>query len=233
MCRQAVIAANGVRPTHLQFADFTVGHRLPLFVDDAHFVIGAQRPALGVQDQLLAVIQARVAEQPLSHAQHLLQGAAEYRRDPRRRGAQQLRPADLEHTQARQIGLALGLGVEPEHCQRWHQRGDGHPLCADQGEAGVRVGAPAAHHPATRQQGTDHAGAAQGEVVRHGQGGKVHGVLVQAADGAAGAHVVEVFSVPARNQLGGAGGAARQLEAGHCLGLTGVMLQCFAAVQLA
>ena len=231
MFGQAIVAANGVGAAHLQFTHFTLGHRLALFIDNAYFVIGAQRTALGMQQQIRAVIQAGKTQQPLGHAQHLLQGAAQRRRDPFCRAAEQFRTAHLQHAQAGQVGLALVLGVQPQHRQRRHQGGDGDPLLADQRKAGLRVRAARTHHAPTGQQGADHTRATQGEVMRHGQRGEVNGTRIQLADFAAGTHVIEVFGVPPRDQLWRAGGASRQLETRHGVGATGVPFQRGAVVK--
>lgn len=171
-----------------------------------------------MRDPFGRIVEPRAADEPFGHPEHLLQPAAEHGRHARGRVVHQPRAADLQHAQARQVGPALRLFVEPQQRERRHERGMRDAFLRDQREALFGLGPSGRDHAAAREQRTDRAGAAQREVVRHRQRGEVDGAGVESARDAARAHVVQVFAMAARNQLRRAGRAARQLEARDVVG---------------
>ena len=66
-------------------------------VHDPDLVAVAERPALGGADHLLGVVQPGVVQQPLGHAEHLLQGAAQHRPDLPGDLVGEAGAADLQH----------------------------------------------------------------------------------------------------------------------------------------
>ena len=76
-----------------------------LIVDDAQFVVGAQRRPLGVIEQFGAVAGAGVVDQPLGHAENLLQAGRQRVARGRRIRCGQLGAADLEQPQREEVML--------------------------------------------------------------------------------------------------------------------------------
>ena len=74
-----VVAANRVGAAGKQVAALAALNRLVLIINNQNFIVGANRVTLSPQAQLNRVGRAGVVHQTLSHAEHLLNGAAEHR----------------------------------------------------------------------------------------------------------------------------------------------------------
>ncbi len=136
----AVVAAQRVRAAREQLAGLTALDVVAVGIDDADLVVGRQRPALGRRDELVVVLGARVVQEALGHAEHLLALAAERRPHPARVLGCELRAADLQQAQARHVAEAPLHGLDPQLRERWHERRDRHPLALDQRERLVGAG---------------------------------------------------------------------------------------------
>ena len=86
MLRTVVIAAEGIRAAGHQTAHFAARQRVAVGIRHPHFIVRAHRTALGIDDPLRAIVKAGVIHQPLRHAEHLLQLAADFRRNARGEG---------------------------------------------------------------------------------------------------------------------------------------------------
>ncbi len=134
-----VVTADGVGAAGQQLPHLPHRHRLLMLVHHTNFVRRRQRPALGVQHPLWRVLGVGVADQPLGHAEHLLQAAAEHRFDAPCGLVAEFGAAHLQQLQRRQA-TPTGLGrFQPDQGQGRHQRGVGHPLALDQFEADFRA----------------------------------------------------------------------------------------------
>ena len=69
----AKVPVEGVRAAYQQFPVGVGWHLSAGVVNDAQFVIGAQRPALGAVDQFRRIAGPGVAQQSLGHPEYLLQ----------------------------------------------------------------------------------------------------------------------------------------------------------------
>ena len=67
-----VVAAQRVRPADQQLSDLTVRHGVAVLVDDQDLVVVANRPAGGLEPNVLRVVEAYEHQQALGHAEHLL-----------------------------------------------------------------------------------------------------------------------------------------------------------------
>ncbi len=112
--------------------------------------------------------------------------------------------------------------LHPQQGQRRHQTGDRHPLALDQGEAGVRRRRRRHHHRRPDIEGAQITRRAHREVMRRRQGRQIDAGRAQFRDHRAFAHAVQIVVVRARDQLGKAGRAARNLQEGH-IGRIGVL----------
>ncbi len=73
----AIIAAERVRPARGQHSWLAFGHGFAILIDDPDFIVRADRTALGGEDDLVRVVKAGIVDQPLGHAEDLLQLAAQ------------------------------------------------------------------------------------------------------------------------------------------------------------
>ena len=83
MLRTVVIAAEGIRTAGHQTANFAARQRVAVGIRHPHFVVRTHRATLGIDDPLRAIVEAGVIHQPFRHAEHLLQLAADFRRNAR------------------------------------------------------------------------------------------------------------------------------------------------------
>src|SRR6266403_5486209 len=74
--RHAVVAAQGVRAAADQLADRARTYLATFVVDQAHFVVRADRPAAGLELDLQRIIAPHKEQHPLRHAEVLLHEAA-------------------------------------------------------------------------------------------------------------------------------------------------------------
>ncbi|MNH04570.1 hypothetical protein D3C79_638700 [compost metagenome] len=81
MGRALVVTAEGIGTAGVQGARLAGSDRIALLVQHAHLIVRAHGAALGVDHLLLGIIEPGVVDQPLRHAEHLLQPAAEQRGD--------------------------------------------------------------------------------------------------------------------------------------------------------
>ena len=190
-----------------------------MVVHDADLVVRADGAALGLDDGLGIVIDARVVDQPFGHAEDLLQRGAQRGRDASRHFRNQLGATHLDELQAGEIRRAAGSSFQPQQQQRWHQGGVGHLLGGDQLEAHGRCGGRGQHHAPAHVERAEKARRAHREVVCHGQRAQVDACLVHPADACALAQRVDVVIVRARDELREPGAAARDLEEGRVLAL--------------
>ena len=198
-------------------------NRLVLIINNQDFVVGANRVTLGPQAQLNHVGGTGVVHQALSHAEHLLNRAAEHRLDLARNRRCQLRAAHLQGLQGRQGHAALLRGGDPRLSQRRHQRGGGHTLHLNEVERSLRGRIRCKHQLAGGAHDAQNTGRAHREVVRGGQHYEHGRVVVQLADIDRAAHRVQVGGVGARNQLRNAGGTAGELQERHLLARAGLL----------
>ncbi len=107
-----------------------------------------------MNNPLRAVVKAGVIHQPLRHAEHLLQLAANFRRDARGKGRRQARAADLQQLQRLQLGIAAPFmdRLQPQADRRRHQRGDVDLMLFNQRETegGAGVGGEITRPPARK-----------------------------------------------------------------------------------
>ena len=97
--RAVEIAAEGVRAARHQASDLPTRQRIAVLVRHPHFVVRAHRAALGVDDAFRGVVERGVVHQPFRHAEHLLQLAANFRRNARRERGGKARAAHLQQLQ--------------------------------------------------------------------------------------------------------------------------------------
>ncbi len=194
-----------------------IGHRLAVFVGDAHLVIRAHGAALGGEDALGFVVQAGVVDQALGHAEYLLQLATQLRRHPSGLGLGEAGTAHLHHPQAGQAGALLGCGsgLQPERHRRRHQGHPVHLMALDQFEAAQRLGITRHDHAAASDEHAQGARRAEGVVVPRRQGAEKARRGGQLADFDAASEAVVVVVVGTRDQLGRTGAATGELEEGH------------------
>ena len=74
--RHAVVAAQGVRAAADQLADLAWTYLASFVVDQAHFVVRADRPAAGLEHHLPRIVQPHEEQHALRHAEVLLHEAA-------------------------------------------------------------------------------------------------------------------------------------------------------------
>ncbi|MNS53447.1 hypothetical protein D3C72_862030 [compost metagenome] len=216
--RALVVAAEGVGAPGVQGAGLAGGDRVARLIQNAHLVVRAHGAALGVNDLVVRVIQPGVVDQPLRHAEHLLQPAAEQRGDLACHRFGQLGAAHLQQGQTLDLTadgrIRLGC-LQPEGDRRRHQRAEVDLVAGDQREAAHGTGIGCQHHCAARLEHPQSARGAQGEVVGGRQGAQITGMGPQLTDLIAAAHAVEIVVVSTGNELGGAGAATGELEEGH------------------
>ncbi|MNS78191.1 hypothetical protein D3C72_1117940 [compost metagenome] len=213
-----VVTTEGVGATGVQGAGLARGDRVARLVQNAHLVIRAHGAALGVNDLLIGVREPGVVDQPLRHAEHLLQPAAEQRGDLSGHRFGQLGAAHLQQGQALDLtadGRIRFGRLQPEGDRRRHQGAEVDLVAGDQREAAHGTGIGCQHHCAARLEHPQSARGAQGEVVGGRQGAQITGMGPQLTDFIASTHTVEVVVMGAGNELGGAGAAAGELEEGY------------------
>src|SRR5690606_23915217 len=112
--RIVVVGANRIGAARQQVARLALRYGIALVVHDQHLVVGADGPALRVDDDVVRIVEARVVDQPFGHAEHLLQLHAQHGLDPSRDFGRQLGAADLYDFQAGDIVRRLaGRGLQP------------------------------------------------------------------------------------------------------------------------
>jgi hypothetical protein len=108
--------------------------------DDTHLVCLAHRPALRLDDDVLGIVETGVVEEPLGHAEHLLQRAPQLRPDPAGDLGREPGSADLQHPQRRRaLDLTGCARLEPALRDGRHDCGDGDALGAHGREGPVRL----------------------------------------------------------------------------------------------
>ena len=146
--RVVVVGAQRVGAAGGQVAGFAIGDGAVIVVHDADLVIRADGPALGFDDGVFVVVEPRVVDQPLGHAEDLLQRHPQHRPYPPCHFRNQLGPPHLDHLQAGEVGLRVRRRLQPQQQQRGHQRRVGDAFPFDQVEADSRRGRRCQHHPA-------------------------------------------------------------------------------------
>ncbi len=197
----AVVAPQRVRAPGEQFAGRAVRHRRAVVVHHQHLVVRRDGPALGGADQVLGVVEAGEVDQALRHAEDLLHGHPERGSELAGMVLRQPCPADLHDREAPEVPGAGGGLLRPVGDERRRQRGQGHTLPLDEGERRLRAGVGCDHDGSPGREGAQHPGAGEGEVEPEGQHRQVHGPRVERADLGAGARVVGVVVVRARDEL--------------------------------
>lgn len=178
-----------------------------------------RRAALGRVDEVVGVVEACEVDQPFRHAEDLLHARAERRAEAAGVVLCQPCPADLHHREAVEVPGAGRRLLRPVRDERRGQGGQGHALPFDEGEGRLRARVRRDHHGSAGHEGAQHAGAGEGEVEAEGQDRQVHGPCVECADVGAGAGVVGVVVVRARDELGQARGAAGEQQEGEGAGV--------------
>ncbi|MNZ78898.1 hypothetical protein D3C78_974910 [compost metagenome] len=202
----------------MQGARLTGGNRVARLIEDAHLVVRAHGAALGVNDLLVGVAQPGVVDQPLRHAEHLLQPAAEQRPNLAGHRLPQLGAAHLQQVEALELSARSGIrfrGLQPERDRRRHQRGEVDPVAGDQRETADGAGIGGEHHGAARLEYPQGARGAQGEVVGRRQSAQIAGMGAKTTELNAAAHAVVIVVMSTWDKLGGACAAAGELEEGH------------------
>ncbi|MNJ35845.1 hypothetical protein D3C77_306080 [compost metagenome] len=216
--RALVVTAEGIGTAGVQGARLAGGDRVARLIEDAHLVVRAHGAALGVNDLLVGVVQPGVVDQPLRHAEHLLQPAAEQRGDLARHRFGQLGAAHLQQVEALKLtadGRIRFGRLQPEGDRRRHQGAEVDLVAGDQRETADGAGILRQHHGAARLEHPQCPGGTQGEVVGGRQGAQITGMGPQLTDLIAAAHAVEIVVVSTGNELGGAGAATGELEEGY------------------
>ncbi len=134
-------------------------------------------------------------------------------------------PAHADLPQGRQVVIVPSRAVEQGEEQRRRHRQNGRPVSLDGTEQLVGIGGGGEGHAAADGQRGDHSRCAQREVVRGRQADHVHGVGPPSQRTGALAGVVRVVGMRARNELGDAGGAARQQHERHVEGIGAMRAQ--------
>jgi hypothetical protein len=169
-------------------------------VDDEDFVVGAHGASLGFELDVVGVVPARVVQQALRHAEHLLERAAEHRFDSTGDLRGETGAADLKEPQCGRGGVAAGgHGVDPALNDGRHGGGGRHSLGCHQGQHLVGIRGAGQHDAAAVHEGAQDPGTGQREVVPGGKCHRVDGVTVEAADFGAAPRVVLVVVVGAQH----------------------------------
>ncbi len=141
--RAVEIAAEGVRAARHQTSDLPARQRVAVLVRDPHLIIRAHRAALGVNDAFRRVVERGVVHQPFRHAKHLLQLAADFRRNTRRKRGGETCTAHLEQFEGFKLRVprAVGNRLQPQADRGRHQWGDVYLMLLNQREAerGARI----------------------------------------------------------------------------------------------
>ncbi len=156
--RALEVTANGVGPSGHEGTDLPGGQQIALAIDHPHLVIGAHGQALGQIGVFVVIVQARVIDQPLGHAEHLLQTTAKRLRHAAGDGFRQPGATDLQQPQRSQFIRMIRGGLQPHRQRRRHQRRDIDPMPRDQRKTAGRSGIGRQNDLAARDEHSQRAG---------------------------------------------------------------------------
>ena len=210
---ESIVATQGVRATASEFTHLTIGHFAAFVVNQHHLVVGTHRAAASFQQHLFGVTGAHKHQQAFAHAKVFLhKGVA--KQLPCAQAHLRLHALTSALDELHRIQWVIGDGgvVDQADQQSRHHLDVGDPMSLNQRKHLARAGVAMQNHRRALEHEALNARTRQGQVVGNRQHQQQHRIRADLHHFSGDLGVVGVIVVGAGNQLGDAGGAARQLK---------------------